>query len=217
MSVLLLMVILLFFVPVLIFFMVWHDIRSKQAKEKWVMEQEKLREASQERELRRISHAAQVAAEDAAKCEILAGYLLERQACYEKAVFSTAVYANIALSRRQTPEERSKHIVWESLKIIFESKNTKTVESRATVIRDNLLALGYSAAPIGEHDLKIMATHCYMMQILTLQEKIDQYKTNPPKEKAKLKISTLIEQAFKDEMVYHNAFEEFCQPYSNQL
>ena len=152
-------------------------------------------------------HIARVAAENAAKCQTLSGFLSERQKCYTYVLSKVDAYLFTSARRRLTPDERTEQIIWESLEIIFDSQNAKTMQSRTGVIQDCAARLIYS--PVDEHMFRIIATHYYLVQINALEENIANYKTQAAKNKAKTKIEVLFVEALNDDAVYQQAVLEY--------
>lgn len=164
--------------------------------------QQELRAKAEQRE----QQQAQKIAENMAKCATLDGFLAERQVFYDR-IIEQSDYA-IRHNYENSSKQRIHQIIWDSLELIFESQNGKTIESRLEIVFNNIEKLGYS--PIDEHELRITITHSYMQQINILQDKITQYKVTSAKQKAIARIHTWIERGQQDKQVYQQAFSEFC-------
>lgn len=164
--------------------------------------------ANEKRRLER-ERQARIAEEGAAKCETLGGFLSERQDFYITVLAKVDAYAMTSASRRLTPDERTEQIIWESLEIVFDSKNAKTMQSRMETVRD--CAAKLIRAPVDEHMFRLVATHYYLVQIAALEEKMANYKTESAKSKAKAKIEQLFVQALNDGAVYQQAILEYQQ------
>nr|DAS41276.1 MAG TPA: hypothetical protein [Caudoviricetes sp.] len=159
-----------------------------------------LHEEAQNRQRQRAEHQALLAKE----CETLDGFLAHRQAVYKRVLRNVRHYAYLG---RLTPRQRTEQIIWDSLQIIFESKNAKTMESRMGVIRD--CAERLISPPIDEHTFRLVATHYYVSQIVALKEKMANYKTQAAKNRAAVKIEQLFQQAANDAAVYRKAVSEY--------
>lgn len=189
--------------------------RAKQRKAEIAAWQADLHEKANEKRRLEHEHIARVAAENAAKCQTLSGFLSERQKCYTYVLSKVDAYLFTSARRRLTPDERTEQIIWESLEIIFDSQNAKTMQSRMGVIQDCAARLIYS--PVDEHMFRIIATHHYLVQIAILEEKIAHYKTQAAKNKAQSKIEQLFVQALNDNAVYHQAVLEYKQGENKQI
>lgn len=144
------------------------------------------------------------AAECAQKCETLSGYLEVRQALYREVLDLLNILSG---NYRMDPDTRTQQVIWESVKIILESKNAKTIESRINVIQQYSESLGYPV--VDNYVFKLLHTHGFLVQIAALQDKKESYKTQAAKNKADTKMEELFEQALSAETVYRQPLQEF--------
>lgn len=182
------------------------DAEQQKQAEIAVWQAELHEEANEKRRLEH-EHIARVAAENAAKCQTLSGFLSERQKCYTYVLSKVDAYAITSARRRLDPNERTEQIIWQSLETVFDSTNAKTMQSRIELVRNHAAKLIRS--PIDEHMFRIIATHYYLVQINALEEKIANYKTQAAKNKAKTKIEVLFVEALNDDAVYQQAVLEY--------
>lgn len=189
------------------------DAEQKKQAEIAAWQAELHEKANEKRRLER-ERKARIAEEGAAKCATLSGFLSERQDFYITAISKVNAYVITSANRRLKPNERTEQIIWESLEIIFKSQNAKTIQSRIALIQDCTAKLIYP--PIDEHMIRIIATHYYLVQIATLEEKIANYKTQAAKNKAQNKIEELFEQALNNNAVYHQVILECKQLVKNE-
>ncbi|WP_274571575.1 hypothetical protein [Neisseria leonii] len=171
--------------------------------------QAQLHEKANEKKRLLRERQEQLAAENAEKCATLSGFLAEREHHYRRVQQEVIHHAYLMTSRYRSPEKRTKQIIWESLQIIFESKNAKTIESRIAIVRERAAQLIHP--PIDEHMFRLLATHYYLVQIAALQEKKKSYKTRAAKDKADVKIDQLYQRALSDHTVYQQAVREYRQ------
>lgn len=202
---------------ILSFFFIKHQLTKRKQQKEQAQQVEKQRAQKEKERLDKLHIQAmqktQERAESVANCETLAGFLAERQKLHERVLLNVAHYDYIVLFRKdRTPENRNRQIIWQSLQIVLESKNEKTVLSRLNVIGNNVQQS--RDFPIDEHDFRILTTHFYVQQIEVLQEKIAGYKTQSAKNKAHLKIKTWMEQGLNDPLVYHHVLAELSQSLS---
>lgn len=181
--------------------------RAKQRKAEIAAWQADLHEKANEKRRLEHEHIARVAAENAAKCQTLSGFLSERQKCYTYVLSKVDAYAITSARRRLDPNERTEQIIWQSLETVFDSTNAKTMQSRIELVRNH--AAKMIRSPIDEHMFRIIATHYYLVQINALEEKIANYKTQAAKNKAKTKIEVLFVEALNDDVVYQQAVLEY--------
>ena len=181
--------------------------RAKQRKAEIAEWQAELHEEANEKRRLKRECQAKLAAENAAKCETLSGFLAERQDCYITVLAKVDAYAITSARRRLDPNERTEQIIWQSLETVFDSTNAKTMQSRIELVRNHAAKLIRS--PIDEHMFRIIATHYYLVQINALEEKIANYKTQAAKNKAKTKIEVLFVEALNDDAVYQQAVLEY--------
>ncbi|MDK4527215.1 hypothetical protein QG034_10215 [Kingella kingae] len=180
---------------------------TEQRKAEIAAWQADLHEKANEKRRLEHEHIARVAAENAAKCQTLSGFLSERQKCYTYVLSKVDAYLFTSARRRLTPDERTEQIIWQSLETVFDSTNAKTMQSRIELVRNHAAKLIRS--PIDEHMFRIIATHYYLVQINALEEKIAHYKTQAAKNKAKTKIEVLFVEALNDDAVYQQAVLEY--------
>lgn len=190
------------------------DVEQKKQAEiaEW---QAKLHEEANEKRRLKREYQAKLAAENAAKCETLSGFLAERQDFYITVLAKVDAYAITSARRRLDPNERTEQIIWQSLETVFDSTNAKTMQSRIELVRNHAAKLIRS--PIDEHMFRIIATHYYLVQINALEEKIANYKTQAARTKAQAKIEQLFAQALNDDAVYHQAVLEYKQGENRQI
>lgn len=166
----------------------------------------KIEQERAEREAWRNREAAKI-------CQTLQGYNEAKNALYDVA-FEKCF---------DIKQSRDEQILWESIRIVLESHNEKTMESRIRLIYLKHQGFG-NDSPIGLHEFRLLTTHFYLGQIQALINKIENYKTCAAKEKAKIKIQGLFEQALlpkMKDMLYQNAvmdslclYEAFLQKHT---
>lgn len=192
-------------VPIYIWLMIRQEKKRKQQKEN-----------EEKKELEKKQWQLEIAAKAAAihekaqqemllridKCKTLEGYWEENDAVYQHILSEVN-------SHFSSTGSRLNQIIWESAKIIYESKSEKTIESRLSLIRDKSKELGY--CPINEHEMNILTTHIYINQIKILLEKMSTYKTKSAKQKAWLKVEEFMQRGLKDKVVYQEAFKAFIE------
>ena len=161
----------------------------------------KIEQERAERESWRNREAAKI-------CQTLQGYNEAKSALYDVA-FEKCF---------DIKQSRDEQILWESIRIVLESHNEKTMESRIRLIYLKHQGFG-NDSPIGLHEFRLLTTHFYLGQIQALINKIENYKTCAAKEKAKIKIQALLPK-MKD-MLYQNAvmdslclYEAFLQKHT---
>ena len=153
----------------------------------------KIEQERAEREAWRNREAAKI-------CQTLQGYSEARAFLYDMAF--EKCFDNY--------QSRDEQILWESIRIVLESHNETTMESRIHLIYLKHQGMG-NDSPIGAHEFRLLATHFYLGQIQALMNKIENYKTRAAKEKAKIKIQGLFEQALLPkaaDTLYQNAVRE---------
>ena len=184
---------------------------EKKKQEIWEAEQAKLQEEQRQKELKRAERAAAAATAEAKKFETIEGFLCERDICMNHAKLTADSYVESLKNGNRSLDSRRRHLIWESLYLILQSTNAKTIKSRIGVMCRNLQAMKWPHIPIGQKELKIASTHYYYVQIQNLVENIDNYKTEPAKEKAAIRINELFQEAEQEEMVYQQALNDFRQ------
>ncbi|MDK4577360.1 hypothetical protein QG044_09880 [Kingella kingae] len=93
------------------------DAEQQKQAEIAVWQAELHEEANEKRRLKH-EHIARVAAENAAKCQTLSGFLSERQKCYTYVLSKVDAYLFTSARRRLTPDERTEQIIWQSLETV---------------------------------------------------------------------------------------------------
>lgn len=154
---------------------------EKKKQEIWEAEQAKLQEEQRQKELKRAERAAAAATAEAKKFETIEGFLCERDICMNHAKLTADSYVESLKNGNRSLDSRRRHLIWESLYLILQSTNAKTIKSRIGVMCRNLQAMKWPHIPIGQKELKIASTHYYYVQIQNLVEKIDNYKTEDRK------------------------------------
>lgn len=120
------------------------------------------------------------------------------------------------LERRRDPrsisaaDNRAREILYESVKIVLNSKSPGTMESRINLIEEKVFYL-FGTFDGWEVKLRVLWTHYYLAQIEALVAKAAGYKTEKARQNALDKVFTIFEQAAENPNIYPEVMASYLQ------